>query len=266
MSASPLDVVVVGCGRMGSALAEGAVRAGALSPARLFCIDANPAAATLLAERVGARVGAPTRTGGTAWIIAVKPQYVVEALRGLEIAAGDVVISVAAGVRRSTIRAAIVDGVSIVRAMPNTPALIAQGITGVLAESADVELTDALFGAVGEVVHLTDEAQFDAVTALSGSGPAYVFLAIEALADGGVAMGLPHEMAMRLAKQTVLGAAALATAQSVPVAELRDQVSSPGGTTVAGLAALDRGGFRAAIIDAVRAATERSRELGAPED
>jgi pyrroline-5-carboxylate reductase len=152
--------------------------------------------------------------------------------------------------------------VSLIRAMPNTPALVGEGITGVLASGESRALADSLFGAVGEVVHLTDEAQFDAVTAVSGSGPAFVFVAIEALADGGVAMGLPREMATQLAIQTVLGAATLARTEKVHVAELKDRVASPGGTTIAGLAALENAGFRAALIEAVRAATLRGRELG----
>ena len=254
--------VFIGCGRMGSALAEGAVRAGAIAPARLYCVDADTSAAEALASRLGAHVGQPD--GPAVWVIAVKPHHVPQAISAAPVASGDLVLSVAAGVRLEAIRAAVPPGVRVARAMPNTPALIGQGITGVLGEPEDRALLDELFGAVGEVVHLDDEAQFDAVTAVSGSGPAYVFVAIEALADGGVAMGLPPEVAMRLATQTVLGAAALAKAETAHVSELRDRVASPGGTTVAGLAALERAGFRAAIMDAVRAATERSKELGEP--
>lgn len=256
-------LVLIGCGRMGSALAHGVVRAGALAADRIHCVDTDDAAATSLAGSLGAHRGIPGPAHEcTVWVVAVKPKMVAGALRAVPIAAHDVVVSVAAGVSLASLAEVVPAGVPVVRAMPNTPALIGEGITGVLAPPGAGALADELFGAVGRVVHLDDESQFDAVTAVSGSGPAYVFVAIEALADGGVAMGLPRRVAVELAVQTVLGAAALARAESAHVAELKDRVASPGGTTIAGLAALERAGFRAALMEAVRAATERSRELG----
>jgi len=255
------NLALLGCGRMGSALAQGVVRGGAVDPAQLCCIDVDERTAAALARELGATVGPPTE-GKTIWVVAVKPHHVAGALSSIVVGSDDVVVCVAAGITLAAIRAQLPTATPVVRAMPNTPALVGEGITGVLADDGWAEVADQLFGAVGAVAHLGEEKHFDAVTAVSGSGPAYVFVAIEALADGGVAMGLPRDIALQLATQTVLGAAALARAEDVHVAELKDRVASPGGTTIAGLTALERGGFRAALIDAVRAATERSRELG----
>lgn len=257
-----LNVVLVGCGRMGSALTQGAFAAGAIDAKRLYCVDTNEHQAQQLATSLGAHVGQPDDGERALWVLAVKPHHIDDAIRASAIGPDDVVISVAAGIRTPQLRDLLPKGATLIRAMPNTPALVGEGITGVLASFEGRAHADALFGAVGEVVHLTDEAQFDAVTAVSGSGPAFVFVAIEALADGGVAMGLPREMATKLAIQTVLGAATLARTEKVHVAELKDRVASPGGTTIAGLAALEHAGFRAALIEAVRAATLRGRELG----
>jgi len=176
------------------------------------------------------------------------------------------VISVAAGVRCATIAAALPPGTRIVRAMPNTPALIGAGATalsgGPTSTLADRELARQLFDAVGRTV-LVDEAQMDAVTGLSGSGPAYVMLVIEALADGGVRAGLSRETASLLATQTVLGSAQLLLASGDHPAEWKDRVMSPGGTTSAGIEALEAGRLRHTLMRAVHEATLRSRELGA---
>ncbi|MEO1273586.1 MAG: pyrroline-5-carboxylate reductase, partial [Myxococcota bacterium] len=168
------------------------------------------------------------------------------------------------GQRLTTLRAWVPDTVELVRAMPNTPALIGQGVTGILAPSSHhLEQARILFEACGAVVVLDKEELFDALTALSGSGPAYIFVAIEALADGGVRMGLPRATALELATRTVLGAAALVTETGRHPAQLKDDVASPGGTTIAGLAALEHNGFRSALIEAVTAATTRGQQLGA---
>lgn len=256
-------VALVGCGKMGSALLCGAVDSGAVEPARVWCIDADPAAAQILATRIGGHQGDPPGGEPTLWIIAVKPGDVDAALAAREFGEADVVVSVAAGVQLRQLREGLPPGTRVVRSMPNTPALVGHGITGVYgADGEAVTLATHLFASVGEVVKLKDEAHFDAVTAISGSGPAYVFVAIEALADGGVLMGLDRETATALATHTVLGSAALAEAEDVHVAQLKDRVASPAGTTIAGLEALESRGFRDALIAAVRAAAERSRELG----
>ncbi|MEH2396343.1 pyrroline-5-carboxylate reductase [Nostoc sp.] len=175
-----------------------------------------------------------------------------------------VIISILAGVPLSQLEAAFVQ-LPVIRAMPNTPATVGAGITaiclGAYTSPKHHEIAQQVFSAVGEVVEVS-EALMDAVTGLSGSGPAYVALLVEALADGGVAAGLPRTIASQLALQTVLGTAKLLEETKLHPAELKDRVTSPGGTTIAGIAKLEQAGFRSALIEAVKAATERSQELG----
>ena len=179
---------------------------------------------------------------------------------------GKLLISIAAGVATKKLREHLGKTARLIRVMPNTPALVLEGVTAVARaeglKPGDLEAAQELFGAVGRVVVL-DEGAMDAVTGLSGSGPAYVAIAIEALADGGVKMGLDRATATLLAAQTVLGSARLILETGVHPAQLKDMVSSPGGTTIAGIAALEDGGFRRALLQAVERATLRSRELGA---
>jgi pyrroline-5-carboxylate reductase len=174
------------------------------------------------------------------------------------------VISILAGVTLSQLEAAFVQ-LPVIRAMPNTPATVGAGITAIsLGAYTNVkhhQIAQQVFSAVGEVVEVS-ETLMDAVTGLSGSGPAYVALLVEALADGGVASGLPRTIANQLALQTVLGTARLLEETKIHPAELKDRVTSPGGTTIAGIAQLERAGFRSALIEAVKAATARSQELG----
>lgn len=203
---------------------------------------------------------------GSGVVIAVKPVQVVDVCRALQARQPNRVLSIAAGVRLATLEAALGADVAVVRAMPNTPALVGQGASAIAAGSsagpADTEWAETLLRAVG-TVSVVPEAALDAVTGLSGSGPAYVFLIIESLIEGGVAAGLARDVAATLAVQTVLGSAQLAATTGTPPAVLRADVTSPGGTTAAGLAVLERGALRGTIIDAVLAATARSRELGA---
>jgi pyrroline-5-carboxylate reductase len=175
------------------------------------------------------------------------------------------VVSIAAGVPIRSLESWVAPGTRVVRAMPNTAALARAGATaisrGTVASSADLDLARTLFDAVGKTVVL-DESHLDAVTGLSGSGPAYVMLVIEALADGGVRVGLPRDVALLLAAQTVYGSAKLLLETGEHPARLKDMVTSPGGTTIAGLAALERGSVRSALMTAVEDATLRSAELG----
>lgn len=198
-------------------------------------------------------------------ILCVKPGDVPEALREAGDLTGKLLISIAAGVPLRRLREWAPGAPRLIRVMPNTPALIGKGAAAyAAAEGAtteDMAVTERIFGAVGVVVSVKEEL-LDAVTGLSGSGPAFVYTVIEALADGGVLMGLPRDVALRLAAQTVLGAAAMVLETGMHPAQLRDQVTSPGGTTIAGIEVLEAAGMRAAIIGAVRAATERSSELG----
>lgn len=268
---SAAQVIFIGCGRMGSALAEGVVGSGCVKGDQVVCLDTDPAKANALAERLDARTqlleGASK--GARIWVIAVKPNDVGGVLRAYadDLGANDTVISIAAGLKMATLRGFIGPGAALVRAMPNTPALVGRGVTGIMADSgADLEPARALFGSVGYVVELNREDEFNALTGLSGSGPAYIFTAIEALADGGVLMGLSREVARELAVHTVAGAAAMVQADpTVHSAELKDRVASPAGTTITALATLESHGFRHALIAAVQSAALHSRKMGESE-
>ena len=222
-----------------------------------------------LKSQFGIRVG-PANREAVSWadvvVLAVKPQTLPVVLSELgPILSHALVISIVAGVTIRTVAEQMAGAMRVVRAMPNTPALVREGMTalamGAGVSDDDVQLVRTIFEAVGRVV-LVEERLMDAVTGLSGSGPAYVFQAIEALADGGVMMGLPRQTAELLAVQTVLGAARLVLESGVHPAQLKDRVASPGGTTIAGLHQLEQGGFRASLMAAVEAATTRSKELG----
>lgn len=268
------QVIFVGCGRMGSALALGLVGSGRVAGAQVICLDADPEKAGALAARIGGQtqLTAPADAAGQTprvWVIAVKPGDVGGVLqaRADSLGSRDTVISVAAGLKLATLRAWVGPEPALVRAMPNTPALVRRGVTGVLADSgAELGAARALFESVGWVVELKHEAEFDALTGLSGSGPAYIFTAIEALADGGVLMGLSREVSRELAVHTVAGAAAmLQDDPSVHSAELKDRVASPAGTTITALATLEAHGFRHALIAAVQSAALQSRRMGQDE-
>ncbi|MAE94323.1 MAG: pyrroline-5-carboxylate reductase [Planctomycetota bacterium] len=266
-----LRIGFLGAGAMGEALAA-AVCAAGVDPARLRAADPVPERGKALEERIGLRSGTDNRevvAASDLVVLAVKPGLVDAVLAGVrdERAAGEVLwISIAAGVRLETLEAALPPGARVVRAMPNTPALAGAGATAFVANAAcqaqDRDRALALFETVGLAWEAPDEALLDAVTGLSGSGPAYVFVLLEALSDAGVRMGLPRDAAAALATQTVYGAAKLAIESGRHPAALKDQVTSPGGTTIAGLEALEQGGLRAAVYAAVAAATARSRELG----
>lgn len=267
-------VVLVGCGQMGSALARGWVDSGLLNPRQLVCLDAEEERAQFLADELNAREaipeveldaeGQPIRRMRL-YILAVKPGDMRALLlaKSEEFSEEDTVISIAAGVTVEALRSWAGPLVGIARAMPNTPALVGAGVTGVMADgTVDSRAIEALFGAVGKVVRIRKESHFDALTAISGSGPAYIFTAIEALADGGVFMGLDRKTAIELATGVIEGAARLVQEQTyVHTADLKDSVASPGGTTIAALVALEEYGFRHALIRAVEAAATRSREL-----
>lgn len=266
-----LRIGFFGAGAMASALAGGLVAAG-VGRDRICAGDPDAGCR----KAFGEAVGAATHTHNDAVVadsdivvLATKPNIVGSALDALN--AGDDLgsklwISIAAGVSIAAIEAKLPAGSRVVRAMPNTPALVQSGATAFFANAAaskdDRAAACALFDAVGFTWEATNERQLDAVTGLSGSGPAYVFLFLEALGDAGVRAGLPREAAYDLAFHTVRGASQLAIESGRHPAALKDQVTSPGGTTIAGLERLEAGGVRAALHDAVAAATRRSRELG----
>ncbi|MBA0915305.1 MAG: pyrroline-5-carboxylate reductase [Nitrospiraceae bacterium] len=262
-------IAFIGGGQMAEALIGGLL-AGRLCPAEsIWVTDPVAARGDHLKSQFGVRVGSANREA-IAWanvvVLAVKPQTLPAVLSEVGPAlAQSLVVSIVAGVTIKTIAEQMGGAMRVVRAMPNTPALVREGMTALALGSGvseeDSRLARTVFEAVGRVV-LVEERLMDAVTGLSGSGPAYVFLAIEALADGGVQMGLPRQTAELLAAQTVLGAAQLVLESGVHPAQLKDRVASPGGTTIAGLYQLEQGSFRATLMAAVEAATMRSKELG----
>lgn len=258
---------LVGAGKMASALALAWKQRGLAR--HLVASDPHPAAREAFAKATGAAVtddNAAVIRQADVVILAVKPQKLDEVVAPLKGTPdlSKLVISILAGASTAKLEKALGHG-RVVRVMPNTPCLVGESATGFClgagALAADAELAKLLFGAVGRVFELP-EGQLDAVTGLSGSGPAYVFQIIEALSDGGVLSGLPRDVATILAAQTVLGAAKLALETGRHPGQLKDDVASPGGTTIAGLLAMEEGGVRAALMNAVAAATRRSRELG----
>jgi pyrroline-5-carboxylate reductase len=258
-------LVLLGCGKMGSAMLAGWLKDG-LPPASVHVIDPYPSD-WLRAQGVNINEALPADPAIV--LIAVKPQMMGEALptlKALEPGA-TLFVSVAAGTPISAFETALGEGSRIIRAMPNTPAAVGRGITALIANAhagdGDMALAETLLAAVGQTVQLDSEAQMDAVTGVSGSGPAYVFHLIETLAAAGVAQGLPDALAMQLAKATVAGAGALAEAAEEDPGQLRKNVTSPNGTTQAALEVLmdETNGFPALLPRAVAAATNRSKEL-----
>ena len=261
---------VIGTGRMGAALVRGLITGGAIAPDKVIANDPDRAALDALARETGIRTApdnAALAAAADIILIALKPEIVRPVLERLRagLGPGHLLVSIAAGIPIRAIEEAAGGERRIVRVMPNACCLIGVGASA-YAVSHRTTPEDAgdvrtILESVGLAVEV-NEAQLDAVTGLSGSGPAYVAIVIEALADGGVRMGLARADALRLAIQTVAGAAQLLLATGQHPAELKDAVTSPGGTTAAGLAALERAGVRAAFIDAVEAATRRATELG----
>lgn len=257
----------IGAGKMATAIARGAVEAGLCVPGDLLGSARTPVNRDRFAAETGATVTADNAAvvlASEVVLICVKPADVCATLQGLPLA-GRLLISVAAGVKIAALEAAAGEGIPVIRAMPNTPCLVRKGATafarGASADDEHATTVSRLFAALGDA-HEIPEKLIDAVSGLSGSGPAYVYLMIEALADGGVLMGLPRALAASLAAQTVLGAAEMVRQTGRHPAELREAVASPGGTTIAAIEALEQGGARAALIAAVRAAAERAVEMG----
>ena len=270
---SQLEIGFLGGGQMARALASGFVQAGRLEAEKIGFFDPSPEASELFLDQVvGSRLLASEQEACQArlCLLAVKPQViplVVGQLAG-KIPAETLVVSIAAGISLDYLQEQL-GTTRIIRVMPNTPCLIGRAASayaaGPGATAADAEQVEHLLTAVGLAFAL-EEQYIDAVTGLSGSGPAYVYLLIEAMTEGGVAMGLPGEVAAKLAAQTVLGAAELVLKSGLHPLTLTDQVTSPGGTTLAGLAVLKEREVRSAVMEAVRAATERSIELGQKEE
>ncbi len=262
-------VVLLGCGKMGTALLQGWL-AGGLAPGAVTVIEPNPSERLDELAAGGLRLNAALPADPAVAVLAVKPQMMGAALPRLAAlgGSGTLFLSIAAGTSIANLEAALGGGSRIVRAMPNTPAAVGHGITALVANDgageAGLEVAEALMQAVGQTVRLAGEADMDAVTAVSGSGPAYVFLLIEALAAAGEAEGLEAGLALLLARATVAGAGALAESSDSTPGQLRVDVTSPGGTTAAALGVLMQKseGLPALLRRAVGAAAVRSRELG----
>jgi pyrroline-5-carboxylate reductase len=260
----------LGAGKMATALARGFIRAGLITSKEVMASDPHPAARKLFS---GAMEAETTQSNVSVaqfakiLILATKPDQVPGALAEIrdKFTRKHLLISIAAGVTLTKLESALPAGARVIRVMPNTPALVGEGASafalGKSATAADGELARKLLSSVGTALQVKENL-LDAVTGLSGSGPAYVYQFIEALSDGGVAAGLPRDIATKLAAQTVLGGAKMVLETGEHPGTLKDQVTSPGGTTIEGLHALEKGKLRATVISAVRAATEKSKKLG----
>lgn len=263
-----LNIGFVGAGNMAEALVRGLIAAGT-APAQIVLSDSKPERLKALSDELGTQSAASNvdlARQSQVVVLAVKPQGLYPVLAEIgESLADRLLISILAGVSTAALEQGVPRSTRVVRAMPNTPALIGQGATAICAgqqaSEEDMNLAENLFRGAGLVTQIA-EGQMDAVTGLSGSGPAYVFAMIEALADAGVAEGLPRPTALALATQTVLGAAQLVKETGEHPAALKDKVCSPGGTTIAGMKALEAGGVRAGLMATVAAAAARSKELG----
>jgi len=261
---------VIGAGKIGSAIARGIIRAGLVNKESVMSSDVSDELRQAIARDLDIKV---TPDNGALCdfaeiiILAVKPQIVDPVAREIakKLGKSKLLVSVAAGVPLGRIETHLERGARVVRVMPNIPCVIGAGAAGFAggghATAADLEKVGAILNSFG-VGLAVEEKYLDAVTGLSGSGPAYVFLFMEALADGGVQVGLSRDVALKLAMQTVYGAARMALESNKHLSELKDEVTSPGGTTIAGLYAMEQNGFRGTVMKAVVSATRRSQELG----
>jgi pyrroline-5-carboxylate reductase len=265
-----LTLGFLGTGKMATALAKGFIQAGLVTARQVFGSDLVAAARTGFGRQTGARI-VPSNVQvaelASVLFLAVKPDQTTNVLEEIRdrFTPRHLLISIAAGVPTARLESALPPRARVIRVMPNTPALVGTSATGFAlgkaATRADGELAQRFFSAVGVAFPLK-EPLLDAVTGLSGSGPAYVYLFIEGLSDGGVAAGLPRDVATKLAAQTVLGSAKMVLETGQHPGSLKDMVTSPGGTTIEGLHELEKGKLRGTVMSAVRAATEKSRRLG----
>ncbi|MCE5200045.1 MAG: pyrroline-5-carboxylate reductase [Armatimonadota bacterium] len=263
-------LAVIGAGAMGSAFAKGVTAGGLFAPGEVTMVDVDVSRLECIAHELGVNTSSDSANAikdADVILLAVKPGIVRDALGDIEAAVkpSQLIVSIAAGVKLEVLESSLPKGSAVVRAMPNTPCQISAGAVGF---SRGRSVTDdqaavakRLFDAVG-LSYEVPEKLLDAVTGLSGSGPAYVYVMIEALSDAGVRVGLPRDISTALSAQTVMGAARMVIEEGEHPAKLKDRVTSPGGTTIAGIDALERNGFRSSLIEAVKAATRRSEELG----
>ncbi len=259
-----LALQIIGGGKMGEALLGGLIESGWSTADQLGVVEVDAARASIVSERFPGVAVSAEPWAGVAAVVAVKPAGAEAVVASLAARGCPRILSIAAGVTLARLEA-VAGGARIVRSMPNTPALIGLGMAAIAAgsnaEPDDLDWASAILGAVGRVV-VVDERDLDAVTGVSGSGPAYVFLLAEAMIAAGIEQGLAPDVAVELTEQTLLGAAALLAQSDDPPARLRANVTSPGGTTAAGLAVFERHEFMRIVAEVVAAATQRSRELG----
>lgn len=268
---SQKKICILGSGNMGEALVSGMTSSGASRPEDLICTDVRTEKLVAMRERYGVRTSEDNNTAVQASdivIYATKPQILASVLRETapSLDLSKLVISIAAGVPLAAIESCLNKELRLIRVMPNIAASVKMAATAIAAgthvQKDDVRLAKAIFDSVGRCVFIKENELMDAITGLSGSGPAYIFLIIDALADAGVKMGLARQDALALSAQTVLGAAKLLQETGEHPGQLKDRVTSPGGTAIAGLHTLEKGGLRTTLINAVEAATRRSKELG----
>jgi len=262
-------VAILGTGNMGTSLLQGIVKAGLTPAKKIIAVDLNAEKLRMLGEQWHVRTGDNLQTAvheAEIVLLCVKPMTIPKVLREIKTAMRDdhLVISIAAGVRIAFLQDMIGRKIGIVRTMPNIASTVDEGATAIAygenVTEVQKKIAEAIFNAVGETVTVAEE-QLDAVTGLSGSGPAYIYMVIEALIDGGVKMGLARDIATRLAIQTVLGSAKLVKTSGLHPAILRDQVTTPGGTAINAIHELESHGLRSMLINAVATATRRSEEL-----
>lgn len=266
---SSLRIAVLGAGKMGGILLQAFLRSGLFGDNRIAATVAHDLRAEALSKQLGVAVTTDNRTaarGADIVLLAVKPTQVVDLVRDIapELASHALLISIAASVKTSAIEAAAGESHAVVRGMPNTPAMLGAGVTalcrGRFVNDDQLALAQRIFSTVGRVV-VVDERHMDAVTGLSGSGPAFLYIIIEALAEAGVNVGLPRDIATQLAAQTTYGAAKMVLETGSHPALLKDEVTTPAGCTVDGILELEEGGLRVTLIKAVKRATERARQL-----
>ena len=263
------NIAIIGSGAIGEALIAGIIASGTYEPDSIFSSDIGAERAEVIGKRYGVRAGTDNRiaiTSADVVVLAVKPKVVSDVLVDLRkcVTKNTLIISVAAGITICQLAEMLPPGAKIIRVMPNMPILVREGVSvlvmGPGTSDGDLAVAQSIFRAVGETL-IVEEHMVNAVTGVSGSGPAYVLLLIEALADGGVRMGLSREIALKLASQTVRGTAHLQQQTGAHPALLKDRITSPGGTTIAGLHVLEQGGFRGMVSAAVETATRRAAEL-----
>ena len=264
-------IAIIGAGNMGEALISGLTVSGSSMPESIICTDVRKARLDDIKKEYGVRTtenNIEAVDASDIIVYAVKPQIIASVLKETaeKLDMSKLIISIAAGVPMAAIESCLNKDLRLIRVMPNIPAAVKEAASAIAAgghaTEEDVDLAMEIFNSVGKCVFLKENYLMDAITGLSGSGPAYIFLIVDALADAGVKMGLAREEALFLSTQTVLGAAKLLLETREHPGQLKDRVTSPGGTAIAGLATLEEGGLRTTLIHAVEAATNRSKELG----